>query len=270
VSAAAPPPTAAPPAKPAAPAAPPARPRPRLGELHDSGTVRRDSVDADRWVATGLVKVTGDVNLGDGKLDGTISVGGRLSSTNVLYRGVLDVDGAVETGGALAGVGSLRIGSTVHTVTADLKGTVRLVGALRVDRAISLRGSLSTPSATVGELDLEGEAHIPGDLVGLRVRAFLKEDSEFGTVKARSVSLRGKPPNLVEKVFFRTLKVSVDRVEADEVELEGVDVEFVRAPKIVLGRAAHVTEYEGTIVERHPSSRVGFESKSRPPYGLRR
>ena len=272
MSAAAPPPVSVPPAKPAAPppAAPPARPHPRLGELHDAGTVRKESVDVDRWFATGLVKVTGDTNVGQGNLDGTVILGGRLTATRVRYRGVLDVEGALEASENLSGVGSLRAGSTAHAGTADLKGTVRVLGALTVDRGLVLHGSLAAPSATVGELDLEGEAQVPGELVGLRLNAFLKEDSAFGTVRSRSVTIRGKPPNLVEKVFFRHLTVTVRRIEADVAELEGVDVTFVRAPKITLGRDAHVTEYEGTIVKQHASARVGFESKSRPPYGLRR
>ena len=272
MSVSAPPPASVPPAKstPPAPATASPRPRPRVGELHDSGTVRKESVDADRWVATGLVKVTGDANLGEGKLNGTVSLGGRLTATRVEYRGVLDVDASVEASESVSGVGSLRVGSTVHAATADLKGTVRISGALTVDRALTVHGSLVAPSATVGELDLEGDAHIPGDLVGLRLDGYLKENSAFGTVRARSVKLRSKPPNLVEMMFFRRVTATVARIEADEVELEGVEAKFVRAPKITLGRGAHVTEYEGTIVKRHPSSRVGFESKSPPPYGLRR
>jgi len=274
MSAAAPPATTAP-ATPSAPkpvAPPPKAPpsRPRVRELHDSGTLRKESVDADRWFASGLVKVTGDANLGEGKLDGTVSIGGRLSAASARYRGVLEVDGAVEVSGALSGTGNLGVGSTLHAGTAELKGTARVGGPLTVDRMLKVDGSLAAPSAAVGELDLEGDARIPSNLTGLRVRTFLKEDSVFGIVRARAVSLKGKPTNLVEKVFFRRRRVRVERVEADEAELEAVEVKFVRAPKITLGRDAHVTEYEGTIVKQHPSSRVGFESKSELPYGLRR
>jgi len=62
----------------------------------------------------------------------------------------------------------------------------------------------------------------------------------------------------------------VDRIEAESVKLEGVKVAFVRAPQVILGRGCHVTEVDGTIVRRHPSSHVGPESRSLPPYGLRR
>ena len=241
-----------------------------MGELHDSGTIHRDSVDADRWVANGLVKVTGDVHLGDGKFAGTVSIGGTLSAATVQYRGTLDVDGAVDANGSFAGSGALRSGATLHATTADLRGSVRVSGAVSVDRTLTVRGSVAAPSVSVGELDLEGEAHIPGDLIGTSVTARLKESSGFGRVRARSVVLHAKRPNLVDKVFFRTVSVKVARVEADSADLAGVDVKFVRAPQITLGPDAHVTEYEGTIVKRHPSSRLGFESKSPAPYGLRR
>jgi len=262
---------AAPPSPGPAPSVTPApAAHPRLGELHDSGTVRKESVDADRWVATGLVKVTGDTHVGEGHLDGTISLGGQLAATTVRFRGTLDVGGALNASGPLVGSGLLRAGSTVHAGSADLKGTARVAGALTVDRDLLVRGNLTAPSLTVGTLDLEGEAHVEGDVTGLSVQARLTDNSAFGAVRARTVSLRGKLPNLVEKVLGRRVTVTVERVESDEAEFEGVDVDFVRAPRITLGRDAHVTEYEGTIVERHPSSRVGFESRSPPPHGLRR
>lgn len=172
--------------------------------------------------------------------------------------------------GTFSGSGTLRVGRTFHAGDADLKGTARMLGAASVDRALTVRGSLTTPSLTVGDLSLEGEAHIAGDTLGATVSARLTGDSSFGTVRARSVVLSARPPNLLERVFWRRVTVTAERVEADMADLERVDVEFVRAPQITLGRDTHITQYEGTIVRRHPSSRVGFESKSPPPYGLRR
>jgi len=249
-------------------AAPP--PRPRVPDLRDDGAVRHDTVDADRWAARGLVKVTGDANVGDGTLDGTVTIGGKLSANSVRYRGTVEVDGPVQVGGAVSGAGTLRAGQTFHAGEAKLKGTVKVSRAASVDGAFAVHGSLAAPSLAVGSLALDGEAQIPGELTGTTVSARLAADSTFGSIRARSVSLRARAPNLVEMVFWGRIQVSAERVEGDEVELEGVEVQFVRAPKITLGRNAHVTQYEGTIVRRHASSRVGFESKSRPPYGLRR
>jgi hypothetical protein len=227
-------------------------------------------VDADRWTARGLVKVTGDANIGEGTVEGTVTVGGKLAANSVQYRGTVDVEGGVEIGGTIAGSGTLRTGQTLHAGDADLQGTVRAVGAMSVDRTLAMRGSLATPSLKVETLTFEGDAGIPGGLTGTSVSARLTADSTFGTIRARSVSLRARGPNLVEMFFWSRVHVRVDRIEAETAELEGVEVEFVHAPQITLGRNAHVTRYEGTIVKRHPSSRVGYESKSLPPYGLRR
>jgi cytoskeletal protein CcmA (bactofilin family) len=216
------------------------------------------------------VKVTRDVRLSEGTLEGTVSVGGQLSATTARYRGMLEVEGAVEVREKLSGTGSLLIGSTLHAGEADLKGSARAAGAVTVDRSLSVRGSFSAPSLTTGLLELAGDARIPGETSAGAVSARLGGDSSFGTIRARSVALRVKVPNLVEKVLGRRITVTVVRVEAESAELEAVDVKFVRSPRITLGRHAHVTEYEGTIVRRHPTSRVGFESKSPPPYGLTR
>ena len=216
------------------------------------------------------MKVTGDANVGEGMLDGTITVRGKVAANAVRYHGTVDVDGLVEVAGAVSGSGTLHVGQTFHAGDADLKGTVKVEGALSVDRKLSVRGGLSAPSLAAADFALDGEAQIPGALTGTTVSARLAADSTFGSVRARSVSLRAKMPNLVQVAFWGRIQVTVDRVEADAVELEGVEVEYVRSPKITLGRNAHVTSYDGTIVRRASSSRVGYESKSRPPYGLRR
>ncbi|MGP8075585.1 MAG: hypothetical protein ACLP8Y_02455 [Thermoplasmata archaeon] len=251
------------PARPSAPAA-----RPREGDVRDVGTVRRDSVYAGRWTARGTVKVTGDVDVTAAQLEGTVSIAGKLTAGAFRSRGALEVEGPVDVRGMLDSSGGLHAASTVHAVEANLRGEVLAIGAVSVDGMLTSRGSLTAPSLSVGELTLEGEAQIPGDIVATTVTAHFKRDSVLWAVRARSVLLRAKIPNLVEKVLGRQMAVTIRRVEADTVDLEGVDVKFVRSPKITLGRDAHVTEYEGTIVRRHPSSRVGFESRSRRPYGL--
>jgi len=268
LAAVSPPPVSAPsaPSTPPRPSAPP--PRPRTGEVRDAGTVRRDSVDADRWTARGTVKVTGDVNVGAAQLEGKVSVGGKLTAGAFRCRGALEVEGPVDVAGTFHSTGGLRAASTLHALEADLRGELQVIGAVSVDRALTVHGSLSAPSLAVGSLALEGEAHIPGDVTGTSVSAHFTHDSVLWTIRAQSVALRAKIPNLVEKVLGRPMAVTVRRVEADTVDLEGVDVKFVRSPKITLGRDAHITEFEGTIVRRHPSSRVGFESRSPRPYGL--
>jgi cytoskeletal protein CcmA (bactofilin family) len=214
--------------------------------------------------------VTGDVSVGQGALEGAVAIGGKLTAEALRSHGALEVEGPVEVAGALSASGQLRSGLTLHAGQADLRGVSHVLGAVSVDQTLTVRGSLSAASLTFGTLELDGDAQVPGDLVGRSVSAHFTNPSALGTVRAPTVSLRAKVPNLVEKVLGRQRSVTVRRVEADSVELEGIDVNFVRAPQISLGREAHVTEYEGTIVRRHPSSRVGFESRSPRPYGLSR
>ena len=220
-------------------------PRSRAGEIRDQGTVRRDSVDASRWTARGTVKVTGDVNVGQAVLEGNVSIGGKLTAGAFRSHGALEVEGPVEVAGAFAGSGQLRAALTLHAGEADLRGASHVLGAVSVDQTLTVRGNLSAPSLAFGALLLEGAAEVPGDLVGRSVSAHFTNPSSLGTVRAPTVSLRAKVPNLVEKVLGRQMAVTVRRVEADTVELEGVDVKFVRSPQISLGREAHVTEYRG-------------------------
>lgn len=141
---------------------------------------------------------------------------------------------------------------------------------MSVERTLTSRGVLEAPSVAAGVLSLEGSATVPGEIRAIQVEAELPQASVIGSVVARTVRLHGRVSNLLDKVFFREGRTRVERVEADRVELEGADVRFVRAKEIVLGRESHVTEVEGTIVRRHPSSSVGPEVKSPLPYGLRR
>jgi len=263
----APAPRATPPV-PAKPAPPP--PPPRSGPIADRGVVRHDAVHTVRWTVDGTAKVIAETDAGTLEARGTVVVGGPLTADSGRVTGSLDVGGAVEVASTLVVDGHLRARSPVHAGDLELKGTARCAGDVRVDRTVSVRGTLTVPNLRGTDVDLEGATHIRGDVEATRVEARFEQDSEIGRILARSVRLRGRVPSLVDKAFFRHAIVTVDRIEADRVELEAVTVLFVRAPEIVLGREASVAEVEGKIVRRHPSSHLGPESKSPPPYGLRR
>jgi len=249
--------------------APSPTPRP-LGTVTDRGTVRHDSVRAARWSVAGTAKVTGSVEVGSARVRGTLAVGGRFSADEVDARGNLEVEGPLDVRGPFSSRGTLRLAAIAHAVDLDVEGVARFAGAVTVDRTSSVRGVLVAPSFTAGVLRIAGAAHIPGRVRALSVDATFHEASELGTIEARSVRLRGTVPGLVDKVFFHERKVVVERIDAESADLAGVDVGLVRAQKVFLGRGCHVTAVEGTVVSRHPSSTVGPESKSPPPYGLRR
>lgn len=242
----------------------------RAPPLADRGSVRRDSVAAARWTIAGVAKVTRDVEVGALGLRGTLTVGGKLSATTLRGRGTLDVEGAITIGGTIALAGILRASATLRAADLDVKGTARVGQAVTIDRTGAIDGWLEAPNVSAGALQLKGAGHVPGRLEIGTFTADLRESSTLGTIRGRFVQVRGKVPNVVDKVFFRDAEIRVDRIEAEVVSLEAVEVGFVRASQIILGRDCHVTEVEGTIVRQHPSSYVGPESRTPPPYGLRR
>ena len=238
--------------------------------MNDRGVVRRDTVTTDRWTIAGTAKVAKDVTVDALGLRGTLSIGGRLSAATLRGRGTLEVEGPIEIRGALALAGTLRAAAPVHVTDLDVRGTMRCSRALAVDRLGSIEGRLEASDVTSGILHLKGSGQIPGRIQSGAVTATLRETSTFGTIVGQTVQMHGKLPSVVDKVFFREYPVTVDRIEAESVSLEGVEAAFVHAPQIALGRGCHVTEVEGTVVRRHPSSYVGPESRTPPPYGLRR
>jgi predicted acyltransferase (DUF342 family) len=252
----------------------PGTPRPETPRstetLRERGAIRHDSVRAARWTLDGTAKVTGAVEVGVLDVRGALVVGASLVADRVRSRASLEVGGPVEVRGMFASHGSLRAGAAVHAVDLEMTGTARIAGLLGVDRTCSTKGNLHAPDLTGGVLRLEGSAHVPGEIQALSMDATFREASELGHITARTVRLRGPVPNLVDKVFFHEPTVVVQRIDAESVELTGVEARFIRAQRIVLGRACHVTAVEGTVVSQHSSSTVGPESRTPPPFGLRR
>ncbi len=172
--------------------------------------------------------------------------------------------------GAIVSSGNLRVRGIVHVGDGELRDRSRFDGAVRVDRALTVHGLFVAPSLKAGEFSLDGVAEIDGAVDAGRVTARFRGPSHIGSIQAKSVILRVRAPNPVEMVLGRNLAVPIARIEAEMVDLEGVNVRFVRAREIVLGRGTHVTELEGHVVRRHASARVGPESRSPPPHGLTR
>jgi len=240
----------------------------RVGSIVESGAVRRESVRVLRWSVRGAAKVTGDVDSGDVSVRGGLSVGGKLRADRLDAHGAVEVMGPIDVSGPWRGDGDVRAASTVHAAELSFKGSFRTRGPMTVDRAMDIRGSLSGPSITAGTLRLDGTAEVDGAVQALAMELRLRDSSSFGTLKAKKVRATGRVPNPVDVALHRHFDMKVDRIEAEEVELEGVDVGFVHANRITLGRGAHVTAIEGKVVRRHASARVGPESRSPPPYGL--
>ncbi|MCI4373801.1 MAG: hypothetical protein L3K02_09215 [Thermoplasmata archaeon] len=266
-----PPPTSAPPKPAVSAGAPPVPIRiPRSGDLQDRGVARRDSVHAVHWSVEGTVKVTGDVDVGNGTIRGALSVGGAISADAFASRGTLDSGAAITVVGTLSTDGSLHTIGPVQAGVASFSGTTRIRREVAVDRVLTVTGQFAAPSVRAGEFHGDGAVEVPGTLDATTVDVKIRGDGRFGTIRARSVRLVRTPPNPIQRIFGRSPATPVVRIEAEKAELEGVDVAFIRCPEVILGRDAHVTEIEGTVVRRHSSARVGPRSQSPPPYGLSR
>lgn len=245
----------------------------RAGPVREAGTVRHDSIHATSWELAGLAKVQGDVDVGTVAVHGLLSVGGKVVADRLSLDGTFDSVGPVDVHETLEVDGTTRLGASVHAGSLRSRGTFHTTGPLRVDRGLFVEGLLEAPSVAATLFELTGGAEIPGEIAAAGiVRARFRADSRLGEVRAQRVELHGPStslvPTLLRTVFGGAAAVHVDRIEAGSVELSAVDVGFVRADAVVLGAGAHVTTVEGTIVRRHPSSRVGPESRSPPPHGL--
>jgi len=227
-------------------------------------------VHAQTWVAHGLVKVSGEVDVGEGRLTGTVSVSGAIRADSLRCTGTLETDTSVTVTGKFATAGNFHTRGAVSAGEASLAGTTRIGADVRVTGLLAVRGHFAAASVHVGEFRAEGGVVVPGSLEAVTVDIRIQKDSRLGVIRARSVRLLRAPPNPIERLFGRSPSTPITRIEADHVELEGVDVAFVHCPEVILGRDAHVTELEGTVVRRHRTALVGPRSLSPPPYGLRR
>jgi cytoskeletal protein CcmA (bactofilin family) len=257
-----------------APIPPPVAPVPPAAgaaeDLTERGVVRHDSVRARTWRLRGTSKVSGDVAVESADLHGQLVVGGAVRAGTFRMEGAAEIAGPVAIRNDLGVEGTFRAGATVSARSARLRGSIHIAGAVEIEQTLEMRGESKAASIKAAELEIQGGAEVAGPIVAGVVSIDLDRSSRFDSIAAGRVSARLRGPTPIERVFGETASAVIGRIEADSVELERVDVEFVRSKEIHLGRDAHVTSVEGTIVSRHPTSRVGPESRSPPPPGLSR
>lgn len=234
----------------------------------DAGAARHDSLNAERWTSRGMTKVLREAVVGEAELRGSVGVGGSLRASRLALDGLLEVGGPVEIAGAVSGRGELHGGATLRAGSLGFQGKLRLGGALGVDGAAQLHGWMHVASVTAAELHAQGVVQIPGALRAGTVDLRLRDGSRIGPIEGTNVRVAAPTTSWIGSLVGRSTHVEVFRIEAQRVELSGVEAAFVRAPEIVLGPGCRVTAVEGTIVRRHPTSSLGPESRTPPPYGL--
>jgi len=237
---------------------------PLVPRLADRGTVRHDTVRARVWSVRGIAKVVGAVSVGSAELEGTTVVGGAFVAESAASTGSLEVRGPMTVAGRLSTRGSFEAAAPVTAGEAELHGRLRLAADLSVAGLLRARGALRAPNLRCGQLELRGGASVPGSVVSEVVNGRFASDSLLGSVTARAVHLHGPSPNLVERVLGTEAVASVDRVEAESVELSAIRVRFVRAKEIRLGPGAHVAAVEGRVVQ------IAFQGSPRANVDFRR
>lgn len=248
-----------------------ATPLPRIGQIVDRGTVRRESVHAEIWAIDGTAKVLGDVDANQADLRGFVTIAGRLSADRILVRGELEVVGAMTARGTLEVRGQCRAFTDVGAGDAGFDGIVHIGGALQVARLLQARGQLAVRgSVAAGFFQSDGRFAIGGTLRAPRIQATVRGTSHIGSVEGEDVQFKlpTRPPIL--RSILESPTLDIDRIEAKSVRIEGVTVQYLRADRTVVGRNCHVVRYDGTIVSCHSSSHLGPESRTPRPPGMSR
>ncbi len=238
--------------------------------IRERGTSLHSSVQAESWTARGLTKVVHSVAVGVADLGGTVIVGEDLTARELTVRGTLESAGALSVEGELGVHGTVGAARGVRAGAVVATGSVRSDGPVVATSRLIARGTFSAPSASAPELRLSGVVRIPGEVRGGEAELELAATSSVGTVIARTVRAGGPEGGWLDRILGRARAARIGRIEAERVTLERVEVESVVASEVAIGRDCHVRTVEASRLTTHPSSRVGPESRSPPPPGLRR
>ncbi len=260
----------------------PSPPRPRTGFVRDRGVAVRPSVTARRWRSDGVAKILGPVEVDEADVGTMTTILGSLTAERFAAHGALDVQGPIDVRGRLTVDGALRAFDRLHAGDCEVGERVVVRGPIEVDGRLRWRGPLTAPSLRAVQVIFSGGCDVAGRVDAEVVDGTLERPSRAEAIRAAAVRIR-LPPRPLEKVVpppvrrladdllgGRSPLLTVLRIEAGEVELEGVDAEFVRAERIRLGPYSRVARYEGTLTAVDSSAIVGPASISPRPYGLAR
>lgn len=236
------------------------------GDVREVGSVRRASIQARSYTLLGTGKVVGDATLGRGDVQGFLTVGGRLAADEFRCDGGLEVGSTTTVKGHLDLRGDAELGGAVSAGEVHSKGTVRVAGSIQVNGLATIDGVLvSTGPVTTRGLTLTGGLTVGGTIEAPTVTIRLRKASRATSILSPHVRIVRASPFLSSSTTL-----AVDRIEGVEVELEGVDCEYVRAERVRLGAGCHVTRLDGAILRRHRTAVVGPLSRVDPPFGMSR
>ncbi len=243
-----------------------APPPPRGGEILDLSSEVRDRIRAVFWRVDASAKVIGDVDVVEGDVVGVASIGGKLTAVQFRSDGLLDVEGEVNVSDLLRVFGSFRTSGPVNAGDLIAEGSILAGAQVTLRRTGQWSGFLEgTKGLSADVVRFNGGLRLTGDLEAREVWGALGAPSRVAAIRAERVVVRQRRWRLGSRGML-----SVDRIEGQSVELEGVECEYVRAPRVVVGRGCHLSRVDGRILRRHRSAYVGPESRTPPPHGLTR
>ncbi|MCI4357619.1 MAG: polymer-forming cytoskeletal protein [Thermoplasmata archaeon] len=241
--------------------------------IQDSGATLRDWVFAERWTVQGVAKVRGKVDADSVEVHGSLSVGGDLRAGSMRMNGPLEVDGIAHVDARAVLHGAARFAQALEAADLEIDGSLRARGPLRVSGDARWTGEVVLlAEARVGRFVGSGSLEAPGAITADRFSFEVLRPSTIGTLRASSVDIT-RPSALPFRIpFIGTDRptLTVLRIEASEVRLEGVSAELIQADRIVLGPDCHIARVIGEVLAVDRSSHVGPESRSPRPHGLSR
>ncbi len=260
----------------AKPTAPSAAPPIRKGRIWDRGVVQRPEIHALVWRCDGTARILGDLDAGTAIIRGTASVIGKVLADRLDVRGTLEALQPIEVKGTMFIRGPLRFEGPLTAGTISHRGPARGGGPIVARQLLESNGSLElrTGGITAPHVAFTGSFEVAGPIRAKSVIARVLAPSRAAAVEADTVVF-DRPtriPRLLEQfgLLASEPSVRVDRIEARDVYLDGVDCEYVRSEHLLLGPGCHVTRLDGTVVRKHRSSTIGPRSHSPPPHGLSR
>jgi cytoskeletal protein CcmA (bactofilin family) len=244
----------------------PTVPSPLSGDLRDAGSALHDAVRCRSYTALGAVKVVGNLEATSVDLRETATIGGKLIAERLHAGSTLDVYGDLQVRGELSVRESTRVGGALSAGDLRAVGEIEVVGAVTVDAHAVVQGDFSVGGTLAARsLEFDGTLQAPGLVEAPMIQGRLRGPSRIGTIRSQSVRIvRARFP------FGQHGQLVVDRIEANEVELEGVTCEYLRAERVLLGAHCQVTRVDGTVVRRHRTAVVGPVAWEAPPAGLTR
>jgi hypothetical protein len=236
--------------------------------------VQRPEVHALVWRVDGTAKILGDLDAGTVLIRGKSSVVGKVQVDRIDVRGTLEAAQSIDVKGILFARGTLRFAGALTAGTFSHQGAAQGGGPITAAQLLESRGSIQVRAGgiTTAHASFHGSFDIAGPIHAKSVIARVTGPSHVPAVEAETVVF-DRPsgiPRILEQFGLLSTEPSVvvDRIEARDVYLDGVDCEYVRSEHLLLGPGCHVTRLDGSLVQKHRSSTIGPRSHSAPPHGL--